>query len=334
MANKLIRDFYAPMPWSWTELENVNPCDLFLGSIYGNQSAEVVNCSNRHPSKLAFSMLNKHERFHGVIMQLHFLFTSFRQNVDKLFNRYDLSEDGIISADQEELPDILFEASGMTYDVIVAGRRLVDHVENTLKSFFGEQSEEYQSWKEQAAGYYDKCLPYALCYHLRNVIEHDFISISTVNFNPKMKTVGLAINLESGILQFKHFNAGVRERLIEYREQRLSDGLSPWLSVGGTISTFEGSVLFLYLWFLLLVKESPCAKELPEIVQQGLVGWNCVVWKVGNNDSYPLYSIDRVYRFSPGNSVDLLFKRDAASISDRLTERYPDIADSIKDLSK
>lgn len=332
MSDEPIQRFYSPMPWGWSELESIEPGNLYLAAIHGNQNNEVVNCSNKHPSKRALAMLQKHELFYGSVMQLHFLLTSFMQNIDKLFNRYDLSEDGIISAKQEELPDILFEVSGLTYDVIVAGRRMADHVERTLKSFFGEQSEEYRSWKEQAAGYYDKCLPYALCYHLRNVIEHGFISISTVNFNPKTNTVGLAINLESGILQYRPLNAGVRERLIEYHEQRLSEGLPPWLSVGGTISIFEGSVLFLYLWFLLLAKESSCAKELPELIQRELAGWNCMVWKVGNNDSYPLYSLDRVYRFSPGNKVDLLFKHDSTSISNRLTELYPDIEDSIKTL--
>ncbi len=179
------------MPWSWNDLEGVGPAELYYGKIVGNAAGELTFCSNRHPTGLALGLLKRHEQAAGVVMQLRFLMTSFRRNVNELFSRYDLSEDGVVKTDLKGLPDAHFEASSLVYDVIVSGRRLVDHVEIALKSIFGAESEEYCTWREFASGFYDNCLPYALCYRLRNVIEHGFVAISTVNFNPRAGTVGL-----------------------------------------------------------------------------------------------------------------------------------------------
>ena len=215
VADEVITKFLEPMPWSWSDLEGIGPAELYYGEIVGNAAGELTFCSNRHPTGLALGLLKRHEQAAGVVMQLRFLMTSFRRNVNELFSRYDLSEDGVVKTDLKGLPDVHFEASSLVYDVIVSGRRLVDHVEIALKSIFGAESEEYCTWREFASGFYDNCLPYALCYRLRNVIEHGFVAISTVNFNPRAGTVGLAINLEAGILQYEDLNAGLRDRLVE-----------------------------------------------------------------------------------------------------------------------
>ena len=105
----------------------------------------------------------------------------------------------------------------------------------------------------------------------------------------------------------------------------MSEGLVPWLSVGGTLSKFEGVVLFLYLWFLLQVKSSDFAKGLPEIVKRGAGKANCLVWRVGDDVKHPLYSLDRVYRFVPTSTIIPIVEHDASEIRKRLKELDPEI---------
>lgn len=351
-----LNELYSVMPWEWYQLHGVDRKDVVfahsfdllawdmlrasgqsevavtyfgqelnrlglsqetLASFRANRIYGIVSESALHPSRMTLASLVAQGRRYGAFQQMVYLIREFRTSYALLFERYDLSEDGVVSRKDMSLEDLHWDVASRYNSVIQQGRRCVERMEEFLKHFFGEESVEYSNWKDLDGDIYDKDLSFAFCYDVRNSIEHGFTLLSVVNVDMSRDSLGLAINLDSGLLDKDGLCSndgikkdGTRKRLKEFRDERVARGETPWLSVAGTLRNWKLCVENLYLAFLeAFVGHS---EAVPGTVSfpAGFDGRDCLIWHRadrgrGTGDD-PYSGIDRLYQLPPFDFINQL----------------------------
>jgi len=318
----------------WREIEKENLIDCYYGTSYGNLSAEVLICSSVHPTDTVFEELKQHAILNNTLIQLRLMITSFLNSIEYLTSNYDLAEDGRVPATPKTLPQVYANVSGLVYDAIVSGRRLIDSIEKAINDVFGKESPEWVYWKGATKTFYDSSLSYALCYDLRNIVEHSFVALSTVNFDYKENVVGFAINLEAGLLQMDRIKPSLKQRLIDFYNERLAANLLPWISVAGTLNSYKSTICALYFEFLLLIKRSLWKWTPTATAKKEIGNYNCIIWRVANDDRYPLYSLDRAYRLQASTLLPLALENDIKMIRTRLLEIEPEKTEALESIER
>lgn len=348
---KSLNDYYSPMAWEWYQLteqdvsqmvfaqqqgfmggratssstvvDEATRCRLLRQRIYG-----LVRETVRHPTKVELMALMKHAQKYGLVACAEYLWNEFMQSYHTLFDRYDLSEDGSVRFDPSDSINAHSDIAANFNNIVVAGRRFIERTESLLKKIDGESSQQYQSWRKMTSTMFDKSLDYAFCYHCRNAIEHGMVLVSVVNCDFELHAMGVAINLDAGILDKGILgncgieNSGVRRRLREFREERLSQGEKPWLSVASVLTTWKRQICMLFINLLestaANLRESPAGPELAELLD----AYNALVWHCadeGWNDRHEFkYAVDRIYTLPPADYIDelQLFARGAVDQAD------------------
>lgn len=259
------------------------------------------------------SLLERAELF-GAFMQVRDLMGQFRCSCDQFFANYDLNEDGTIKLEGKSIQELHWAVASGFNNIVTSGLRCVKRMGDTLiHCFCGKDSSEYKSWHDATEYAYDNDLDYAALYYLRNCIEHGFVLISIVNVDLSKGTLGLAINLDAGMLDRSGIEkADVRRRLLEFRNERIKRGESPWLSVGKALKRWAHWIESFYVSYLNVIansKRPDCAEDdkLSGLLEQG---YDAVLWQCagnGTNDKRDLtYQEDRLYNLPQTDYIPLL----------------------------
>lgn len=332
MDRRPLSDYYSVMPWEWYQLRSARCLDLvpavakaaplygrpFGGFAIGGDPKGVVTPApgvieetdeKISPEQLR-ALVSFAENYGAAIWSLY-LFAEFQAAYDQLFERYDLSRDGVVPIEKDRA-FVMHADIAMSFDnIIVTGHGYVAGVEGVLPG----NSSVLKRWKAQTSRMFDRDLAYAFCERCRNCIEHGIMLVSVVNWNEHRNQAGLAINLDAGILDKEGVRGEViRKRLLEFRDGRLRQGKQPWLSVASVLRQWKSCLCELQLYLLSLLSDSLQENLLPGTCANLVERYDCLVWHCAGtaaNDKGDLtYPIDRLYDFPPADYTSLL--QDAA----------------------
>lgn len=229
----------------------------------------------------------------GCFYQLRFQFSAFEINLRALFSKYNLSSDGETHFEHDKFFDIYAELNTLFQNCIVSGKRFVDYSEGRILRHFGEASEQYAEWKKTTSYVYDHDLAYSFCYHARNCIEHEFPLINIVNVDHKNKIAGTAINLENDYINMNH-KPTHKKQLEDFMRSRRQEGLSPWLSVGGTLIKYYGHLVCFYLLYLSFLDDETAEKIGEVEAFRKSRRANCLIQHI-QSDDLPKSPLHRLY---------------------------------------
>lgn len=91
-------------------------------------------------------------------------------------------------------------------------------------------------------------------YDLRNCVEHEFWTISLVNYDQKSKKAGLAINVDNSLLNLNLKNR-LKARLRDWAIECGNRGETAWLSLGGCTIDYSEIIHALYCMLLSFLLE-------------------------------------------------------------------------------
>lgn len=227
---------------AWSEAEPLKDCALLCGS------------------------------FHFV----NWLYLEFEFNISELFDKFDLSVDDLTPISPNGSTRDFIQLNAMFNNAVLSGNRFVRLTEDRIKGRYGKESEQLRQWVEDTHSYYDHSLAYAFCSRVRNIIEHQYTTVSIVNIDTARGVCGYAINFENEYLDLVT-NANHRKQVERFVAQRREQGLVPWLSVGDTLKRYRACITGLYLRFLGFLDDEAdeCFAKIAEL-PSGL-GANCLV---------------------------------------------------------
>lgn len=285
---------YVVMPWHWITIPVGKKLDLRYGILHRKLTGSIVELLDNPVDKDVLQSIRLQQEVIGRMEQAMYLAHGFKRDRDRLFTSYDLSHDGVVEAPMILVGEIYQSLISDFSDYVVSANRLIEKMNSIVTSLFAKGSQEQIDWRETTNKLFDSSLAYALFDQYRNEIEHGFCPISVVNYDLQEQRVGVALNLEAGILQKKSVKSKVRNRLLEYRRERMRNKQTPWLSIASLSKEYDCDVCLLYVVFLLMMGEELLmrSKEHPFSLVRGA---NCIYWCVENDAVYEDYSIDRVY---------------------------------------
>lgn len=313
---------YVAMPWHWATLPIDEDIDLKYGTLHHGMTGCIVDIHDEVVDKDTVRLVRRRQEVVGRIEQARFLAFGFMRDRDRLFSSYDLSCDGVVRAPMMELGKIYHSLISDFSDYVVAGNRLIEKMSDLVSSVFVSGSKERKEWRGATSVLFDGSLAYALFDQYRNEIEHGFCPINIVNYDVQGQRVGVALNLEAGLLARKSVKPIVKERLMKFRRERIRNGLTPWLSITSLSKEYDRGVCLLYLYYLLMMggelmrRNRECSFRLGDKV-------NCLYWQVENDASYEEYSIDRVYPIYEAEYLKIAYL-ELKSTSEHLLREYPD----------
>lgn len=236
----------------------------------------------------------------GECERIQDAYFEFVTNYHILFASFDFTEEGkadLLFAGNIPSPSA---ANAIFKNIVLSGRRLLDDMEHSIRRTFGEESTQFKEWHAYAAQFYDESLSYALCYDIRNCIEHDrVLFVSAVNIDAEQQTVGFAINLENELFDTS-LKGPTKDKLKQFLYDRKADGRSPWISLSRVVKNHFAQINILYVCFLdAMINAVLPLCEAAEQEHGALNPINCVVRKMP-----PLHPDDdapasRVYKLAP-----------------------------------
>lgn len=243
--------------WQMRELEDAQTDELVFGTIGPSAVADITE-TEIHPDAEQLSAILEIGEIGGEYEQVRWLYYSVQSSISILFDNYQLQEDGVV-----DMPDNPMERyttfiaiDALFHSVVVFAKRFIDKAEYLLKHRFGNDSAVYTKWKSQTKYAYDNSMAYALMYDLRNCVEHEFWTVSIVNYDMKNHhKAGLAINVDNDLLN--HKNARMEQRLREWARERANAGEPAWLSLGKCVGTYRGMIKSMYdVWLVAYIERA------------------------------------------------------------------------------
>lgn len=242
--------------WNWVEIDNdeISRC-VWAFAKKNNCLVEQVWENEESLRRSDVNRAKECALFFGDFYQAYFLFRACEINNDILFGKYNLLIDGETPFDEARFLEIYSEVNVLFQNCIVSGKRFIERVEHLILKRFGSSSTQFQKWKDTTSYVYDNDLAYSFCYNARNCIEHEFPLINIVNVDTGNHVAGVAINLENDYMNMQHTSTHKRQ-LNHFVQKQRKQGLSPWLSVGGTLTKYYTHIKCLYYVYLFSLSDA------------------------------------------------------------------------------
>lgn len=293
-------------PWQICELSGASVDELSFGTSSNDRFCDgVVVCGKVSNAQLdAFLEVGKP---FGDHKWLEWLYNSVLSNVDLILGNFELAEDGVVSMPEDARMRYRYyvAADASFHSLVASAKKFLDEAKRLINKYCGCDSEYYQCWCDTTAHSYDNSLVYALMYDLRNRIEHQIWTISLVNLDLKGRKAGLAINVTSDLLNLD-LKKGLKNRLIEWSNKRLSNGENAWLSLGKCVKTYEAMIRALYLiWHDALIDYLDRAFCENYETLSSIPG-DYLIWTRSSNKSCSTVEIPRAYQIPEKPIIDLL----------------------------
>ena len=189
----------------------------------------------------------------GYINQVVSSAASYRKTRDLLISTCDLSSDGVIAVPSSSSLVAFVEHSCELASAYVRDAHRFSDVTNVIKKRLGRSAvggDGLQRSKgvakfDAALNALSSDLCVLLLRPLRNVIEHGSFFVNPININEQTRTFGLAINLESGMLD-QALGKGRNKQLVEaiesFCEKRKGQGTEPFVSLGSFVKMIDAFI--------------------------------------------------------------------------------------------
>lgn len=117
-------------------------------------------------------------------------YADLKNKMDSYLKDYETSPD----AGFEEFGHLMLNANRLILNFLSAVRTYLDHTETRLKREFGENSEEYKTFKTETSTAYDNNFSYRFLYKLRNFSQHCGLPTGSIHHNSTGDENGKTIN--------------------------------------------------------------------------------------------------------------------------------------------
>lgn len=249
----------------------------------------------------------------GDLFRIRWLYASSINSANVLGTLFNLTEDGEIELPRDASQRFLayVKADSLFHTLLSFSKKFIDKAEYCIDKHYGNTSTEYAEWKGIARSAYDGSIVYALMYDLRNCVEHDFWTISLVNYDPETSRAGLALNVDNGLLALSKLKGGTKERLRSWAKERAKNGDVAWLSLGKCINTYQGilEVLYAFCFSLLYEKIVETIGSCRETLSS--MPGNAVLWRGETSKKYSANQQPRVYPIAGLDFEDYLLREKA-----------------------
>lgn len=273
------RSFYMSMPWEWADLDG-SESKRFVYSLAGKAvGADGLYISDYHPSAESFHEMIYVGKRYGYCEQVNYLYQAFRYNFDEIYNKYELETDGRIHVESLwGVSSTYSNISALFTNIVASGRHLTERMGALLASTYGRGSSESRTWRWYSSTFYDQLLGYALCDRYRNPALHSFMMLSIVNYRPSSYSVGVTINLESGLLSKNGWGANLSARLLAFRQDRREQGLNPWFSLNTVLKEYDLGITCLYIIFSRILLDDIANNPLSAKTQSEIGSFDSLFW--------------------------------------------------------
>lgn len=304
----MAEEFVITNVWQAHELEDANLSDLRHGLVKPFPTPDLETMPKVSDDRQLRAVVRIGKEY-GYFEKVRWLYWSAQMNVQLFFSLYQMESDGVLEVPSDPLQRYLFLVKGdaLFPSILSAYKRFVDEVDRILlKNAGGSGDEVYEQWKELTKRFYDTDFSYALLYGLRNCVEHDFWTISLVNYDSEKGTAGFAINIDNDLFNLTRLKGNVKDRLREWAIKRRAHDETAWLSVGKCINSYQVEMTTLYLLWL-----DYCRKRLISVLSeyeeelQGIPG-NVLIWSGAAAGKHSPNSQPRVYHVIGNECIEEL----------------------------
>ena len=246
----------------------------------------------------------------GDLFRIRWLYASSIDSANVLRTLFNLTEDGAIELPRDASQRFLayVKADSLFHTLLSFSKKFIDKAEHCIDKHYGGTSTEYAEWKGITRTAYDDSIVYALMYDLRNCVEHDFWTISLVNYDPETSRAGFALNVDNGLLALSKLKGGTKERLRSWAKERAKNGEVAWLSLGKCINTYQGilEVLYTSCFSLLHGKIVETMGSYRDALSD--MPGNAVLWSGETSEKYSANQQPRVYPIAGLDFEDYLLR--------------------------
>ncbi|MBQ6523379.1 MAG: hypothetical protein IJI12_01825 [Atopobiaceae bacterium] len=287
-------DYYQAPSWLWDEVLSARQGELEYGRIVFNSGLGEIELLGRGPSRETIETIGSFVKVIGRLEQAGLFFHAFERDCRLLFSGFDLTKDGHVDVPKDRVEQLYHEFNGAFAAFLVSGHRLSRRLDDYAKSCFKNDGAKFEIWTGSRNRLYEESLAYALCDSLRNEVEHGFAVVNLVNYDVANCKAGFALNLEAGLLKRKKVSGAIKNRLKDFRDARLKNGLSPWLSIGSMAVEYRLVLYNLYCIYLAITNDWLNDWLLPDDAREEIGEADCIYWHIDPCDDKN-YSCDRCY---------------------------------------